>query len=259
MLKPSWPLFLVVLICFGGPIVAVLSSADFQYCISHQGQYPTAQGMENKIPVVLISGGFGLFSSCVASFADANGIAITAVATVLLALITGGLVWTAYLQIRTSRVQLRAYVFPMNAVLVEGTVLVPPRADRKDYPGIVIDWRNTGQTPAYKVVTWARIEIIEPINEEKLVVPHLDPIHHTSLGAGANGTKSLWFERALSASEIDDIGREVKGIYLFGRIEYLDIFNEQRFSNFRLKYTGAFPPRAVPAGFLLCRDGNDSN
>src|ERR1017187_2678201 len=44
------------------------------------------------------------------SFVETHNAAIVAISTVLLALVTGGLVWVAYVQLRTTRRQLRAYV-----------------------------------------------------------------------------------------------------------------------------------------------------
>src|ERR1700739_2633895 len=54
---------------------------------------------------------------CAGDFADKDNGPITAVFTVLLTIVTGGLVWIGHQQIATSRVQLRAYVFVSTAVV----------------------------------------------------------------------------------------------------------------------------------------------
>src|SRR5664280_749955 len=98
---------------------------------------------------------------------------ITAIATALLACVTGGLVWMAYLQIKTTRAQLRAYVFPESASLCDGSMLIPPNPAKANEPGVVFTWKNTGQTPASNVVSWGQIAVIEPINENRLTIPTL--------------------------------------------------------------------------------------
>jgi hypothetical protein len=62
---------------------------------------------------------------------------ITAIATVLLTCVTGGLVFLTYLQIRTTRAQLRAYVFPESAMLCDGMALNPPIPAKTNEPGVV--------------------------------------------------------------------------------------------------------------------------
>jgi hypothetical protein len=96
---------------------------------------------------------------------------------------------------RTNEMQLRAYVYPVSAIITEGKLLKPPRADRANFPGIALEWKNTGQTPAYNVVNWAAIEVIEPSNENRLIVPQLLQIHFTTLGASVSDTKSMWHHR----------------------------------------------------------------
>jgi hypothetical protein len=183
---------------------------------------------------------------------------ITAISTALLTFVTAGLVWVGYQQVRTTRFQLRAYVFPDSAALVDGTMLNPPIPIHANVPGVVLLWKNTGQTPAANVVSWAQIAVIEPINEHTLVVPPLRNIFATHLGANASGTKSLWFNRPLTPNEIGDVQAGARAICIYGRIEYRDIFEKKRWTNFRLAYSGPFPP---PPGviFNVCDKGNDAH
>jgi len=121
-------------------------------------------------------------------------------------------------------------------------------------------FKNSGQTPAYRVVSWAGIEVI-PVSEEsrKLVIPTLVDQYFNTLGAGGIFSKAFWFERALTDDEKANIAAATWAIYLFGRIEYQDVFNKKHFTNFRLRYTNAkFPP--VPgAVFNFSEAGNDAN
>jgi hypothetical protein len=155
----------------------------------------------------------------------------------------------------TAERQLRAYVFADTVSIWDGTTLDKPRPDRENFPGIVLTWKNTGQTPAGNVISWAQIAVIDPANENTLVVPPLQKLFANHLGAGVTNNKSLWFDRALTPSEIADIRVGAKGIYVYGRIEYVDIFKRSRFSNFRTVYTGVYPPFAG-AIFNVCQSGN---
>jgi hypothetical protein len=107
------------------------------------------------------------------------------------------------------------------------------------------------------VVSWGQLAVIEPLNENRLTVPPLQNVFASHLGAGAIGSKSLWFGRALTPNEIADVVAGARSIYLYGRIEYSDIFSKKRFSNFRFAYSGPFPP---PPGviFFVCEKGNDA-
>jgi hypothetical protein len=165
---------------------------------------------------------------------------------------------TVCVLIVTARRQLRAYVFPDNAGLYEGTVLDPALPEHANEPGIVLNWKNSGQTPARRVVSWAQMNVIEPINEDRLIVPQLQESFYNNLGGGATGNKSFWFGRALTATEIADVIAGTRAIYLFGRIEYRDVFGTKRFTDFRFRYTGKFPP--VPGAMLsICEKGNEAN
>ena len=79
------------------------------------------------------------------SWLDAHNAIITALATVLLAIITLGLVWSGVQQHKTTRAQLRAYL----SVII-GTAVYQERDKNFRFeakPAIV----NNGQTPAYNV------------------------------------------------------------------------------------------------------------
>jgi hypothetical protein len=73
------------------------------------------------------------------------------------------LFWTIRVMNRTGRRQLRAYVFPHEAGLIDGMMLNPPERAHTNEPGVILTIRNSGKTPAYKVVSWAQIAITEPI------------------------------------------------------------------------------------------------
>jgi hypothetical protein len=168
------------------------------------------------------------------------------------------LIATVFITVRNGRRQLRAYILPHGATIIDGMMLDPPQPARANIPGIVLSFKNSGQTPAYKIASWMKIELEERINEGRMNAPKLEQRFTTNLGPGGEMPKVLWFERALVPAEIADVVSGAKAIYVYGRIEYNDIFKYRRYATFRLGYSGPFPP---PKGvvFSHCESGNDAD
>lgn len=139
-------------------------------------------------------------------------------------------------------------------------MLNPPDPARFGIPGILLGFRNFGHTPATDVVSWVMITITDPNKESTLVAPQIARPHQfaTTLPPNLQMPKPLWYARPLTSDEITDVKSGKRPIYVYGRIEYVDAFKEQRFTNFRLKYVGTFPP---PPGviFHLTEAGNDTD
>jgi hypothetical protein len=168
------------------------------------------------------------------------------------------LIATYWIMRNTARRQLRAYVFPHTIGVYEGSVMDPPQPAHTNEPGVVIEFKNCGQTPAYRFISWAEIAVIEPINEDKLVVPEAAERFSLSLPPGGTSTKSLWLRRKLTAQEIADIQANVRAIYVYGRIEYWDVYKKKHFTNIRVANSGVWPP-APGAGFNFCDKGNEAD
>lgn len=169
------------------------------------------------------------------------------------------LIATIWIMIRNGRRQLRAHVFPDNVAIVDGTFLDPPEPHKADIPAISMIIKNSGQTPAYDVVSWWEIKVIPIAEENSLAIPVLAKKHSTTVGMGSTFNKGLWFDRALTADEKSAIFAGTIGIYGHGRIEYRDVFNVRHFSNFRLVYTGKTFPPVKGAVMSFCEQGNDAN
>jgi hypothetical protein len=182
---------------------------------------------------------------------------IAAVASIAALLQFIALITTVGVMLWTATRQMRAYVYADNAGLYEGMMLTPPIPIHTNEPGVVLVWRNTGQTPAIRVISWGQIAVIEPINEHTLVVPPLQDIYFNNLGAGGTANKAIWYGRALTAAEITDIAIGTRAIYLYGRIEYRTISKRKKWTDFRFRYVGPFPP---PQGviFQVCERGNEA-
>jgi hypothetical protein len=158
----------------------------------------------------------------------------------------------------SSERQLQAYVFPDSVGLLDGTMTTPLQPARANVPGVGMLIKNYGQTPGYRVVSWAQIAVINVANENTLVIPPIQTGFYNNLGPGANFSKAIWFDRPLTTPEIADILSGTRAIYLYGRIEYRDVFEKPRFTNFRLRYNGAFPPLTANVVFNFSESGNDA-
>jgi hypothetical protein len=189
-------------------------------------------------------------------------IVLTAI-TAALAIFTGALWWATRRLVTDARVtaekELRAYLYPDATFLAEGLMLNPSNPAHANEPGVGFAFRNLGKTPATKTISWAQIKVIHPAQEQQeCIVP---PLVNVSVSIAAPGqliTKLMWFGRPLTTIEIAEIQNHVRAIYLYGRIEYEDVFGAKQFTNFRLRYSGQFPP---PQNVLFnyCDSGNDAS
>jgi hypothetical protein len=167
------------------------------------------------------------------------------------------LFWTILEMRWSSQRQLRAYLFLDGASLMDGRLLSSPKEELFNVPLCSMQFKNFGQTPAYRVIAWAKIGIAEVGNDAELSVPKLSYVRPSNVGSNGGFTKDISLGRPLTPEEIDDICNKRKAIYLYGRVEYTDAFNKKRFSNFKVGYAGVFPPPA-PATFVFGDNGNDT-
>ena len=179
---------------------------------------------------------------------------VVAVATVLQFI---ALVVTIWIQRSTAKRQSRAYVFPDNINIWDGTTVKPPDLSKTNIPLINMLIKNLGQTPAYDVRSVAMLKIIEPDNIRNVKLPALTGASLNNIGPNGAISKNFWFDRALTPNEIVDVSSGAKHIYLIGRIEYRDAFKQKRFTNFRMSYNGNFPAPVML--FTFSESGNESN
>lgn len=158
----------------------------------------------------------------------------------------------------TAERQLRAYVLPENAGIIDGLMMDPPRAEFMNVPGIGLVIKNTGQTPAHKVASRADIAVIPMTDQAGLLAPEVKEVFFSTLGSGTFFTKSLRLPRALTAEEIHDINEGTKGIFIWGRIIYRDAFKKPHHCDFRLYYSGKYPP-SKGAILNFSETGNESD
>lgn len=224
-------------------------SPSFEKCVTDHQSQKRGDEPVNLHQTVMTGASVPVLLRCEGTFVDENANTFTAVATVFLTLVTGGLVFVGYRQIQTSRQQLRAYVFIEDALFQ-----MNPGGGEAWY--IHIAMKNFGSTPAYKATIKAEHSVMAPIADDALlplgpqaktyptlaIAPGNCPtvrIHCPELMAG----KASW---ALAA-------KSEKKAYVWGRIEYFS-FNQQRSTTFQMVcHFGA------AANFTFCQNGNDAN
>ena len=168
-----------------------------------------------------------------------------------------GTVWLIYRQLRTSRVQLRAYVGVSAAKLinfVDGEEIAPMGE---------VTITNSGQTPARDVVNVSGIAIglFPPPSALKLTVTDHDfatvARSRQTLGAANTSISRTAAGRPLEAEEKKDITEGKGAIYVYGEVRYRDVFGKRRWSKYRFMMGG---PVGIRGGQLAtCEEGNEAS
>jgi hypothetical protein len=98
-------------------------------------------------------------------------------------------------------------------------------------------------TPAYGVKHWAELHIqrLSEIDSVSLARKIADKSVSTIARDGIN-SKNLMYHRVPTESEIEEIRVHVSAVVVHGRITYRDVFRRERFTDYRLQYTGMWPP-----------------
>jgi hypothetical protein len=169
---------------------------------------------------------------------------ITAIATILIARFTFTLkrstdsLWEAgerqrLLSEDTAKRQLRAYV------TVNGVMRTKDPGDLNGQGfAVLVDVKNSGQTPAYDFLQWARIEIREFPLVNRLPIHCLE---NPTRGILPPETKNLafpTFTRALTVFEENAILANHTAVYVYGELDYLDVFGGRHLTRFRFRCNG---------------------
>jgi hypothetical protein len=164
---------------------------------------------------------------------------------------------------RSFKRQLRAYIQIVHASVTDAAALqMPGGATNPLIGGMVtsyVEIKNTGQTPAHKVVHWGEIAVIPQTDENTLAVPAaLLDVTTSTIGAGNTTTKTRYLNRQLTLDEVYGVIVGTHAIYVYGKIIYHDIFKRKRVTTYRLGWTRSYPPGpGTTLSFAL--QGNDAN
>jgi hypothetical protein len=171
----------------------------------------------------------------------------------------------------SSEIQARAYVVVERGIIAN---VVNPIHDRRDHietvariidpqagPHAQITIKNTGQTPAYKLVHWALMGVHEyPLTTKLPPMPEPEHPFWNVLGSSVPEVKTLRMPRPLTAEEIDGLRNGSKAIYCYGEIRYEDAFKKKRWVRYRCMYAA---PHCgiigIGTDLVYCEEGNDAN
>jgi hypothetical protein len=224
MLRQKLAILMALFVGFASFVWVASYSSSFQSCISQEGGQNAAKKGESQSHTIFV---VSSHLRCAARFAESHNGVITAIATVLLTFVTGGLVFTGYQQIQTSRAQLRAYVvaYGKNCETTPGQFISH------------VEVKNTGQTPArnLKIISQTCILLHPPAadTDYSLVDPG-DP------SVGVLGTRqTISSASALKGNktfqeEFDEATAENGWlrVYTYGTVFYTDVFKNSQWTNF---------------------------
>jgi len=128
--------------------------------------------------------------------------------------------------------QLRAYVAILSGGIAPATV--------NGGPGyrIIVEFKNSGQTPGYQFSTWIMPPEIRAVDAIPFGAP-LPKEQRTGssiIGPGANANQvrfGIW-----SQTEIDEIRNGTKALFVWGGADYTDIFGHDRYFIYRIAVSG---------------------
>jgi hypothetical protein len=226
-------LFLVVLVT--ALTYGSISSRNFQNCLQHQGQYPTAENKQNQTSPVRVPTPYGIriFWSCSGGYANENGAAITALATVFLTILTGLLALLARIQFVTSRTQLSAFIFveDMRAFYdIEPTASQPtdPNEPRNVVAwGFRPIWKNSGETQTRAMATHVDYEYRDRLLPNEF--PFSDNNSYSAkMLMGPKSSALGGVARTFTVDEIRQVQAGTRFLYLWGWIRYENVFQRRR-------------------------------
>ena len=197
---------------------------------------------------------------------------IAVIASIVAFLQFGALVWTIIVMVANGRRQLRAYVLGESGTignvanpipLYAGQVITTTGAEITNTacgPVVYIQIKNSGQTPAYKVVHWGSICVREyPLTSNLPPIPLLVLRNASVLGPGIISNKYLFLPNPLTAQEISDLRAGTAAIYVYGEIDYEDAFSKKKVTKYRLMHHVGQGAIGINTGLTFADEGNEAD
>jgi len=211
-------------------LVLLFGTSNFQECTNTQQQSYSAQEAEKGIPGISVA---LAYRDCFGRWATDNNPAITALSTLLLFFVTGGLVWVAHRQYKTTRAELRAYVFVEGAHIEQIGVGESPVAS--------INIKNFGKTPAYKLKHWASMGFhLYPLTAAVPKQKQDEISAERPLAPGGEFYARPAMGQPLNQKTIDTMKKGGShALFVVGEIFYEDIFHRKHWTKYCLFAGGA--------------------
>lgn len=165
---------------------------------------------------------------------------------------TALLLWTLVETRATARRELRAYVFVAQAEIGVG---IKPHNAGKVVSAVAVS--NSGSTPARQVSHWSGVAYALIEAQEGMQAPtEFEKAYRSTIPPSGQIFASRMILENLSDAQIEAIEAGEAAIFVYGTIEYLDVFARARRTDYRLQFTGKWPP---PENVLMnfCEAGND--
>ena len=129
----------------------------------------------------------------------------------------------------TSIRQLRAYVI-VDRVGINGVIT-------NSQPTVTVEFKNSGQTPAYDVTSWISIGLSKfPLTysiPEEINFPTMKGSKDIIFLVGGKVLLPATMSSPLTIEEIDQLNTGTHAIYFIGKIIYKDAFGIERFTKFK--------------------------
>lgn len=235
MKKRYIALGLVIIILFGGIFGGILSSNEYSQCISNSGHRLVSQspGNKNSNANVSIVNDALIYRDCVGEFAHDNGESITGLATILLSIVTCGLVWFGFIQSDITRKQLRAYI-----AVDEMEDSVDRGIERRATGDTIFTnafCKNFGETPAINVIYVIQMQYLQGVPTDEIFPKvvwgqgnTLQPSQSTTIRVESKMSTEDWDAMRQGFG----IAVEGKFLFVFGFVSYFDIFGSKHFTRF---------------------------
>jgi hypothetical protein len=260
-LGPRWRRWALVLIPLALVVVTLSGSGVYRACINEPPQHNADKAeAENTatIPSIVLDFAWRRWK-CSGDFVEKYHEDIIALFTILLVWVTGTLWWATEKLVKgaddNAQRQLRAYI----QVQLGGNNNIDLGTGAK--PEVIIKIRNSGQTPAREVWVRCAVDVLTYPEPKDLPIPELDEID-TSLciHAGSDvGDYRQWIKRGLRAEEASAIaGGGSKRLFLYGMVEYRDVFGKDWVTRFRFRTTGPDDNPQGGIGIVPAKYGNSA-
>jgi len=204
---------------------AVVSSYEFQACVETSQNQNAAQSQES----------FGIIArplqwadnryNCLGFWFSGNKDSLSALSSILLTVITFGLVWTAIRQEHTTRAQLRAYV--------SATPNFVTSFDETHWTSARYTIQNIGPTPAFGMQHLGKVAALPQNLPAHFELPEIRSTYTEPLvlfpGMQVIGNSA---GTLFTSDELAGIRNKSLKIYIYGTVKYRDTFGREHLTTF---------------------------